>query len=330
MGFSIDHIRLLTLTERKADLEYDIAIGASRKMALAREQTELSQEYRARLNSKNISFYADSQYNQMTYSYLMGSGKSTLLTLQKNPDYIKSDNRMILTDSAGLVVLGSSYVSTMTKVLGASCMDAHGRGGTFSKDKIPALIAEIGGYPLTEENVKEVIDGGQVEYGYDSSSVQTLTGNTTSTGNSHDASATRTEQIQALVNFYYPIFMAAAANGWTTEYNQDMEMNDNYISDALVSGTFQLAQVNEYGNYDPDTSLTYFTLSGLVLDRTDASVREAITAWYNEEKDRINEDETIIDLDMQNWSTELESVKTEMEAIKSLLEDDMKPFEWCT
>ena len=330
MGFSINQIRLLTLTERKADLELDIALGASRKMAKTREMTDLNAEYRAKLNSKNISYYANSQYNKMTYNYLMGYGKNTLMMLQKNPDCIKSDNRMLLTDSAGLVVLGSSYVSTMTKVLGASCMDAHGRGSTFSKDKIPALIAEIGGYPLTEENVKTVIDGGQVEYGYDASSVQTLTGKTTSTGNNHDASATRTEQIQTLVNFFYPIFMAAASNGWTTEYNQDMEMNDNYISDALVSGTFQLVQTNEYGNYDPDTSLTYFTLSGLVFDKTDASVREAVTAWYNEEKERINEDETIIDLDMQNWSTELESVKTEIEAVKSLQEDAMKPFEWCT
>ena len=45
MGLSIDNIRLLTLTQRKADLEYNIAIDSMEKMAIAREQSQLSQEY---------------------------------------------------------------------------------------------------------------------------------------------------------------------------------------------------------------------------------------------------------------------------------------------
>ena len=329
MGLSIDNIRLLTLTQRKADCEYNISIDSMEKMAITREQSALSQEYYSRLKSKNIAYYANGQYNQMDYGYLMGYTCNTLNMMYNNPSALKKDNSMILTDSYGLVVLGSSYVSTMTKVLGSSCIDAKGRGTTFSDDKIPELIASIAGTSITAEKVKKVMGGGTVEssYGATPTNTMTLSGEGSTT---HSNTNTVTEMYQKLIDFYQPIFKAAAANGWTTEYNQDMEHNDNYISDALVSGTFQLAQVNSDGGYDPDASLSYFIMSGLVLEKTDASVREEITAWYNAEKERISEKESWIDLELQDLSTELEAINTEIESLNSQLEDDMKPFEWCT
>ena len=334
MGLAIDNIRLLTLTARKADLEYNISIDSMEKMAIAREQSNLSQEYYSRLKSKNIAYYANGQYNQMSYGYLMGYTCNTLNMMYQNPAMLKKDNSMILTDSSGLVVLGSSYVSTMTKVLGSDCLNAKGRGGTFSDEKIPELIAAIssvsGVNVFTPDEVRSVMKGGDVnETTYTSNTLNTLTleeQGTTTTNNT----STRTEMCQKLIDFYEPIFKAAAANGWTTEYNNEIEHNDNYISDALVSGVLQLEQVNDYGGYDPDASLSYFVMSGLVLEKTDSSVREEITAWYNAEKERISEKESWIDLELQDLSTELEATNTEIESIKSQLEDDMKPFEWCT
>jgi hypothetical protein len=118
------------------------------------------------------------------------------------------------------------------------------------------------------------------------------------------------DKINSIVDFYYPIFLAASSNGWTTEYNKDMASNDNYVSDALVSGSFQLAEVNDYGEYDEGTSLTYFVTAGQIQTRTDSDAREEITAWYNSEKELINEKETYIDLDLENLSTELEAINT--------------------
>jgi ATPase subunit of ABC transporter with duplicated ATPase domains len=106
-----------------------------------------------------------------------------------------------------------------------------------------------------------------------------------------------------------------------------MEHNENYVNDALVSGSFQLVKVNDLGEYDPETSLTYFIYSGAVEQKSDADKREQITAQYNAEKARINEDEDWIDMQIQDDSTELEVTKTELESLKSMLQDDMKPFE---
>ena len=331
MGLYIDNIRLLTLTQRKADLEYNIAIDSMEKMAITREQSELSSEYYSRLQSKNIAYYANGKYNQMSYSYLMGTGFTTAMDIAAGETTMyKKDNSMVLTDAFGRVVMSDAYANVLRKVLGTSCVDANGRGGTFSVDKIPAIIAELGGANCTEEKVKEVLDGGKLQYGYNLAPEKTLTGESTGETKEKDASDTLTTMVERIVNFYYPIFQAAAANGWTTEYNQDMQTNTNYVSDALVTGSFQLAQVNCEGNYEPDTSLTYFVTSGLVLERTDSDVREQVTAWYNARKEEISFKESMIDIELQDLSTELEATKTEMESIKSQLEDDMKPFEWCT
>ena len=134
---------------------------------------------------------------------------------------------------------------------------------------------------------------------------------------------------QKLVDFYYPIFASAASNGWTTEYNQDMAANEDYVSDAIVSGSFQLETVNGDGEYDEGTSLTYFVTAGLVQERTNSDTREEITAWYNAEKERISEKENYLDLEISDLSTELESINTEIQSIQSLIDDAISSvFDW--
>ena len=326
MGLAASQSRFLFLTARKADCEYNISIDSMKKMALTREQSDLSKEYYSRLQSKQIAYRADGKYNNMTYQYLMGYGSGSSLVSGMNP--IKTDNSMILTDCNGLVVLGSTYVNALTSVLGDSCMDTKGRGGTFSADLIPELIAAVAGSPCNNaEDIKTVMNGGEIAGSYDATTLKTMS--QTAVGSTvHDSTTSMTDLFKQVIDFYYPIFHAASANGFTTEYNNEISNNSNYVSDALVSGSLQLVQVNDYGNYDPDTSLTYFITTGLVSERQDSSVREEITAWYNAEKDRISEKESWLDLELSDLSTELEAIKTEMESVKSMIEDGQKVFEW--
>ncbi len=328
MGLACSNIRLLTLTARKADCEYGISIDSMQKMALSREQTQLSQEYNSKLKAKQISYYANGKYNKINYSYLMGYGNNySAITGGTQP--LKSQNSMILTDFKGQVVMSKAYASAITSVLGSSAMNTQGRGGTFSTDQIPAILAKL--LPgFTEEQFKNAIDGkSQNSTSYDANGVQTITGNSTGNKVTVDNTETTTKKIQSIVDFYYPIFQAAAANGWTTEYNNDMGTNDDYVSDALSSGTFQLATVNDEGNYDPDTSLTYYVTSGLVSQNNNSEVREEVTAWYEAEKARISEKEDYLDIDMDNLSTELESINTEIQSIQSLIDDAISSvFDW--
>ena len=329
MGLACSQIRLLTLTARKADCEYGISIDSMQKMALSREQTQLSQEYNSKLKAKQISYYANGKYNKINYSYLMGYGNNYSAIL-KGTSPLKKENSMILTDYKGQVVMSKAYANAITSVLGSSAMDSQGRGGTFSSDKIAAVLAAL--IPrVTEEQFQKAIDGkSQDSSSYNASIKNTLTGEDTGKTTTVDNTDKVSSNIQSIVDFYYPIFQAAAANGWTTEYNEEMSMNDDYVSDAISSGTFQLAMVNEDGNYDPDAStLSYYVVSELVQQNNNSEVREEVTAWYEAEKARISEKEDYIDLDMDNLSTELESINQEMQSIKSLIDDAVSSvFDW--
>ena len=234
MALSIAQNRLLTLTARKADCEFGISIASMHKMSLTRDASDLSQDYYSRLQEKQIAYYDNGKYNKINYGYLMGYGSNYTAVLNPDKYALKDENSMLLTDYKGQVVLSDDYAKAITKVLGSGAMGSNGRGGTFSAEQIPAIMAAL--FPgFTAEDFKTVIDGENLTSAYDAHAEQTLTGDDTGKNLSVDNSSTLTEKVQALVDFYYPIFSAAAANGWTTEYNQEMELNEEYISDMITN-----------------------------------------------------------------------------------------------
>lgn len=325
MGLACSQIRLLTLTARKADCEYGISMNSMEKLALTREQSNLTSEYYSKLKASKITYFANGQYNKMNYGYLMGYGKN-YTAITAGTAALKTDNSMILTDYRGAVVVNGGIAGILQEKYG---INAQGRGGTFSQDDIPELISEIMNGTITADEIRTIQDGGKVERVCTATVYNTLSGNVTGTNNNYDYSEKTTELFQKIIDFYTPIFQACAANGWTTEYNKDMATNDDYISDALVTGTFCLAKVDGEGTYEPNTSLTYFMTAGLIQERTDSDAREEITAWYNAEKERISEKENFLDIEIRDLSTELEAINTEMESLKSLINDAIQTvFDW--
>lgn len=318
-------VSLLMLTQRKADCELNISIASMDKMALTREQSNLSKEYYSRLQAKKISYYANGQYHKITPQYLMGSATNWPDTINAG-NTMKSDRNMILTDYKGQVVLPGEYADKLKSVLGNGIMDAFGRGSTFSTNKIPEILTKICSN-YTAEQYKTAIDGQNIEeYNYSQTNYNTKDGNETG---SSQGTTSQNNIIMNIVSFYLPILKAAAVNGWTTEYNKEMQANEDYTSDAIVSGTFQLEHVNNNGDYTEDTSLTYFITSGAIQTRTDSSVRKEITAWYNAEKDRIAEKENYLDVYMSDLSTELEAIKTEIQSIQTFIDDGIQSvFDW--
>ena len=328
MGLAASQARLLTLTARKADCEFNISMGSMKRMSLSREQSALSQKYYSLLQQKELSYYHNGQYNPLNYNYLMGGGSYSSIISGNQP--LKDDNSMILSDFKGQVVMSDKYASAITSVLGSGAMDGSGRGKTFSVSPIPEILAKL--VPgQSAEDFKAIIDGNEeaISSSYEAENQNMITGESTGTTTTVDNSAAKRDLLQKLVDFYYPIFSAAAANGWTSEYNKDMALNDDYVNDALMSGTFQLVSVNDEGNYEPDKSLTYFVTSGAVQSRTSSEAREEVTAWYNAEKERLTEKENFLDIDMDNWSMELEAINTEIQAVQSLIDDAISSvFDW--
>ena len=107
--------------------------------------------------------------------------------------------------------------------------------------------------------------------------------------------------------------------------------NTEKLQDNFRSGVYQLAMVADpsRGIYHKNTTMNYFTHMNYVIERTDTSRKEEITAWFNTEQAAINEQETYWDTEIQNLSTELSSVNTEISAVKQLKSDNIKSvFNW--
>ena len=330
MGLACSQAVLLSLTSRKASCEYGMTMDSLQKQALTREASNLSQEYYGKLQSKQLSYYANGQYNKMKYEYLMGYGRGSegYLPILTGSAALKEVNSMVLADYKGQVVLSDNYANVITSVLGSGFLSETGEGKTFSLDKIPEMISKVLNGTVKAEEVEKVLNNELISSSLTSETVNAITQQTEGYVEV-DNSQEMTDLVKKLVDFYYPIFSAAATNGWTIEYNQEMKLNDDYISDAIVSGTLQLVDVNHNGDYDTGTTLNYFITAGYVQQNTSADYREEVTAWYNAAKARLSEKETYLDMHMADLSTELEAINAEIQSVKSLIDDAVSSvFDW--
>lgn len=326
MGLACSNVRFLALTRQKSNIQHQIMLTSSAKISLSREMSDLTKEYNSKLQSKNITYYKDGSYKKINYGFLMGFGSNYAGIFDTEGYAVKNDNSMILSNYKGQVVLANSYANAIISALGSSVSYSAGNGGTFSEDSIPAILAKL--FPdFTEEQFSTVLNNEELSSSFDADVVNTATredvGDTVVNN-----SAIYSDKIRRILEFYYPIFSAAAANGWTTEYNQAINNNPDYVSDALISGMFQLTSVNDKGQYDERGSLDYYVTSGFLEERTDAEERTKITAWYDDMRAQINEKETAYDLTLNELSTTLESINVEMQSIKKLVQDGCSVFDW--
>ena len=356
MGLACSQVRLLTLISRKSDNELETMLISNKKLALSREQSNLSQEYYSKLQNKKINYYNNGAYCPITYSYLMGDSSlkssfvdNAALSMITDSDILanlsaqgittstpatKTDNSVILTDYRGLVVLNKEYSNAIIAACGSdvSC-DGNGRGSTFSSSYIPEIIAQYMGYAKDSTEYKSLI----AVYNNDTAALAELGISTTNIdGTKEDGtvveggftSTSRMSSYQQIIDFYKPIFQACASNGWTTEYTSNLSDSD-YMSNALTSGIFHLQTVDNYGEYETGTSLQYYLNAAFVTERRDSVEQEEITAWYNAEKEKISAKEDYWDVQLQNLSTELSAIETEIESVQSLIDDAISSvFDW--
>ncbi len=108
-------------------------------------------------------------------------------------------------------------------------------------------------------------------------------------------------------------------------------LNSENLQAGLKSGLYQLVNVSslKYGGYSKGQNLDYFKTQNYVVEQTDQSTRETITAWYNAAKADLNEKENYWDSEITQLSTELNTITTEIDSVKKLREDAISStFKW--
>jgi len=125
------------------------------------------------------------------------------------------------------------------------------------------------------------------------------------------------------------VFTYSLSDGENKGYTN--ALNGDKLQAGFKSGSYQLCMVDDAykGIYHKNTTLEYFVHMNYVVEKTDSSEREEITAWFNAEQAEISEQETYWDTEITNLSTELNSVNTEIDSVKTLKSNAIKSvFDW--
>ncbi len=127
MGLSASQARLLTITARKSDCEYESMRLSHQKIALSRDMDQVSAEYQDAINQTKLiyDFYGNnSQVNPLSYSLLMSPSALN--------DYIPTT----ITDKSGRVVLSPE----LARAAKAAGIPQEGMDGLPSSDMRNAFI----------------------------------------------------------------------------------------------------------------------------------------------------------------------------------------------
>lgn len=255
MGLAAGQARLLSITSRKSDCEYQSMSLSHQKLSISRDLEQISAEYQNSLDQTKLmyDFYGNGSSEQLRYSLLM------------TPSALNNYMPTLITNSAGRTVLNSAYAQaaraagipqeglgcTPSSIVREKFLLALGDSGVIDKDKAKVYAATsynqnlgIGetGTQVTYTTVPGTLDDLKAALGLggDGASVSVPVLSTAHGGNNGSGVATPsgTEQSGSILitkllstdpNDQY-IFYGISENGRHFTNNQAMDMADSLSS----------------------------------------------------------------------------------------------------
>lgn len=146
MGLAASQARLLTITSRKADCEFQSMILSHQKIALSRDMEKISTQYQNSLNATKLVYdYYGSGDSNMALTY------GLLMTPSAYNDYYPK----LVTDAKNRVILNSAYASAAR----AAGIPAEGLSGTPSTDVRNRFIECLANANIISTSVAASIQG---------------------------------------------------------------------------------------------------------------------------------------------------------------------------
>lgn len=144
MGLSASQARLLTITARKADCEFQSMQLSHQKIALSRDMENISNAYQEALNQTKLVYdYYGTGTSQMDLTY----------DLLMKPSIYNDYYPKLITDSQNRVVLDSRYATAARK----AGIPAEGLNGTSSSEVRDEFIKALAGENIITEKTKDII-----------------------------------------------------------------------------------------------------------------------------------------------------------------------------
>jgi len=143
MGLAASQARLLSITSRKTDAQFESMRLSHQKLALSRSMTDVSNQYQCALNKTKLyyDFYGNgSTDNILSYNLLM------------TPSYINECTPMLITNQQNRIVLSSNFAAA-ARAAGIPKEGLDGYIDTTTRNKFIAILNGLGEIDLETANI---------------------------------------------------------------------------------------------------------------------------------------------------------------------------------
>lgn len=341
MGMSASQARMLSLTSRLSDLEYQSQSISNSKLRLADKSTAASQKYEDALSKEKLAVMVSSTttvdanaYNLTTYNAISTTDKQRFLT--------DLSGRILVTSNVGSSYDDSQNVGSTSYYLKHQVgrdTDGDGTDDTYGYNNSNDFLNDFLGYYdetsataagfVYDENAINYysnVYSGKEEFlnslGYtsDSSTDQEYTTalfGSADTSLTHDSGADK---------YYSNVFEQIAKNGYNCPGDGNM-VDGEWLYDQLNSGTLYLAEWSSTGGDDGAggwENVSWSSGDPSLQTASDTSQIARAEAEYETEMAEIKSQDNKYDLQLKEIDTQHSAIQTEIDSVKKVIDKNIE------
>lgn len=341
MGMSASQCRLLSLTSRMSDLEYEAQVISNAKIRLAEQSEQAATNYSNALNKQKLvvatgvnSTTGATTYADATASLLMNY--NAISTTEKQRLLKDTSGRLIVSNSIANAYENAetTNVGTFTTAGGAPIQDGGGQNITTANGlkakyaNVAAFLTEVLGYSTEAEATAaaKTYDAKQVTYytncyngteGYFQKFGATSNPANTNPALTYDSAA---------LSWHQTTFSQMQANGYNAPGDTNIKSSD-WLYQQLNSGNIYLEEWNTKGGLDGKGAF-----EGISWSSGDASLQSAsddddanrAEAEYESTTAKIQTKDKKFDLELTNINTEHLAIQTEIDSVKKVVDKNIE------
>ncbi len=314
MGMSASQARMLSLTTRLSDLEYQAQSISNSKIRLADQSTSASQKYQDALNKEKLTVMTGYNTNIDATAYNLTTYNAVSTT----------DKQRFITDATGRVLVSSSVGSLYdtSQNVGST---SYSLKQTYSSNS--AYLTAALGY----SNETEAAAAGR---DYDANKVAYYTNRYSGaeqflrglgyTSNVSNTSASYTYDAAA-VDYYLNVFNQIAENGYNSPGDGRMK-DSEWLYSELSAGNLYIEEWNTSGGEDGSGGWEQISWSSgdasLQTESDESDVAKA-EAEYETAMATIKSQDNKYDLQLKQIETQHSAVQTEIESVRKVIDKNI-------
>lgn len=340
MGMSASQARMLSLTSRLSDLEYQSQSISNSKLRLADQSTAASQKYQDALSKEKLTVMVSSSstvdanaYNLTTYNAISTTDKQRFVT--------DLSGRILVTSSVGSAYDDSQNVGSTSYYLKHQVgrdTDGNGTDDTYGYNSSTDFLNDFLGYydETTATAAGVIYDEDAINYytnvysgkeeflnslGYtsDSSTDQAYTTALFGAPSSatYDSGADK---------YYSNVFEQIAKNGYNCPGDGKM-VDSEWLYNQLNSGTVYLSEWSSSGGDDGSggwENVSWSSGDPSLQTASDTSQIAKAEAEYETDMAQIKSQDNKYDLQLKEIDTQHSAIQTEIDSVKKVIDKNIE------